>query len=117
MIERLLGQMFKLLMVIAVVSVLLGFVIGAAVAATSITHVVPTIIADVLATLATGVFFGLGVRIHHALTGRGGHAGRERDAHERQERLTVRRAAEEVPAVMLPELPEDSDPAISMEDD
>lgn len=62
------------------------------------------------------LFVGLGVRVHQLLTGQGSRAGREHGARERQVRLTVRRPAEGVPAATVPELPEDPDPALSMED-
>lgn len=123
MIERMLRQVFGLLLGLVVLSLLLGLVIGlvrqgGAVAATSIMHTVPKILADFVVTIIAGFFFvGLGVRAHQALTGRGGRAGRERDVHERQMRLTARRLAEGVPLMTAPELPADPDPAIAMEED
>lgn len=83
----------------------------------SIATAIPAFVGDVFGTVITGVFFvGLGVRAHSLLTGRGARAGRERDARERQMRLTVRRPAEDVPVTTVRELPDDPDPAISMEE-
>lgn len=123
MIERMLRQVFGLLLGLVVLSFLLGLVIGlvrqgGATAVTSIMHAVPKILADFVVTLITAFFFvGLGVRVHQVVTGHGGRAGRERDVHERQMRLTVRRPAEGVPLMTAPELPADPDPAIAMEED
>ena len=64
-----------------------------------------------------GLVVGLGVRMVRALTGSGGRTGHERAAHERQARLAVRRPAEGVPPGTSRDLPEDSDPAIALEDD
>ena len=123
MIARLLGRPFQFLLGIAALSFLLGLVIGlvrqgGAVATTSVIDTVPKIFGGILVAIMTVLFLaGLGVRVHQALTGRGSRGGRERDASERQVRLAVRRLAEGVPAITVPELPADPDPAISMEDD
>ena len=91
---------------------------GGAVVVASLARAISTILAGVVASLMTGIFVvGLAVRVHQFLTGQGGRAGREHGARERQVRLTVRRPAEGVPATTVPELPEDPDPALSMEDD
>ena len=121
MIERLLRHLRELLLGIVVFSFLLGLALGIAhhgrMIVASITRAIPTILAGVAATLLTGTFFiGLGARVHQIITDHGGRAGRELGARERQVRLTVRRVAEGVPATTTPELPEDSDPAISMEE-
>ena len=122
MIDRLLRHMSGLLLGLVVLSFLLGLVLGIArhggtVAVASIKRAIPTILGGVVGTFMTGIFFlGLGVRIHQSLTGHGGRAGREHSARERQVRLTLRRLAEGVPATTAPELPEDPDPAISMEE-
>lgn len=103
-------------------SFLLGLALGIAhhggmIVVAAITRAIPTLLAGVAVTLMTGIFFiGLGVRVHQIITGHGGRAGREHGARERQIRLTVRRVAEGVPATTTPELPEDPDPAISMEE-
>jgi hypothetical protein len=117
-----LGRALELIAKVTLLSFLIGLMIGLmhqleAVAVVSITRAVPTILTDVAVTLMTGIFFiGLGVRVHQLITGRGGRAGLEHGARERQVRLTVRRVAEGVPTTMTPELPEDPDPAISMEE-
>ena len=123
MIARLLGRLFQFLCGIAALSFLLGLVFGLVrqggeVANTSVIDTVPNFLAGILLGLLA-VFFmaGLGVRVHQTLTGRGSRPGRERDASERQLRLAVRRPAEGVPAITVPDLPADPDPAISMEDD
>lgn len=115
-------RIFDLLVLLIVLSIVFGLVTGLlrhgeAVATTSMAHAVPMIPADVVVILMAGVFFvGLGARVHQFLTGHGGRAGREHDARERQVRLTVRRLAEGVPATTAPELPDDPDPAIAMEE-
>ena len=122
MIERLIRHICGLLLGIAVFSFLLGLALGIAhhgrmIVVASITRAIPTILAGVAVTLMTGIFFvGLGVRVHQIITGYGGRAGREHGARERQVRLTVRRVAEGVPTTSAPAVPEDPDPAISMEE-
>jgi uncharacterized protein YacL len=117
-----LGRALELIAKLTLLSFLIGLMIGlmhqlGAVAVASITRAIPTTLASVAVTLMTGIFFiGLGVRVHQTITGHGGRAGREHGARERQVRLTVRRVAEGVPATTTPELPEDPDPAISMEE-
>lgn len=116
MLGRALNLIAKLTLLLFLLGLLIGLVRQAA-AVAAMKHAVPTILADVGGILLTGIFFvGLGVRVHQFLTGHGGRAGREHGARERQVRLTVRRPAEGVPATTAPEMPEDPDPAIAMEE-
>ena len=123
MIERLLRQIFELLVFLVILSFLFGTLVGlvrgvGAVAVGSVSHVLPRVFGDTVATVLIAVFLvGLGARAHRALTGRGGRGGREHAVHERQARLAVRRAAEGVPEIVTHEPPEDSDPALAVQED
>ena len=124
MIERLLGHIFQLLVLLVVVSFALGLVVGllregGAAVGTAAGTVMPRLVADVVVTLLTGSFcVGLAVRMQRALTGHGRRGGRDRDAHERHARVAVRRPAVDVP-VILPEdgPPPDPDPALALGED
>ena len=123
MLDRLMRLVVELIITLVVLCFTVGLLSGVlrgcgAMAVSATLHALPHALADALVTLITGLFVvGVAVRLGRLISARPGPAGRERAALARQERLAVRRPAQDMPPVSLGEDPRpDPDPVLGMEE-